>query len=61
MREIPSRFDLDGTRSDIGAFGGTTLLDADLDGFGALVDCDDNDAKCLSWRRIFGIYFRLYA
>ena len=41
----PTRFDLDGTRSDIGAFGGTSLLDSDLDGFGALVDCDDNDAN----------------
>lgn len=41
----PTRFDLDGTRSDIGAFGGTTLIDADLDGFGALVDCDDTDAS----------------
>ena len=41
----PTRFDLDGTRSDIETFGGTTLLDADLDGFGALVDCDDNDAS----------------
>ena len=40
----PTRFDLDGTRSDIGAFGGSGLLDSDLDGFGALVDCDDNDA-----------------
>ena len=41
----PTRFDLDGTRSDIGAFGGTTLLDSDLDGLGALIDCDDNDAS----------------
>ena len=41
----PTRFDLDGTRSDIGAFGGTTLLDSDVDGFGALVDCDDTDAN----------------
>ncbi len=40
----PVRFDLNGTRSDIGAFGGTGLLDDDGDGFGALVDCDDNDA-----------------
>ena len=39
----PTRFDLNGTRSDIGAFGGTGLLDDDGDGFGALVDCDDND------------------
>lgn len=40
-----TRFDLDGTRSDIGAFGGSGLLDSDLDGFGALVDCDDNDGN----------------
>ena len=32
----PTRFDLNGSRSDIGAFGGTTLLDSDLDGIGAL-------------------------
>ena len=39
----PTRFDLNGTRSDIGAFGGPGLFDDDGDGFGALVDCDDND------------------
>ena len=41
----PTRFDLNGSRSDIGAFGGTGLLDGDGDGFGALVDCDDNNAS----------------
>ena len=41
----PNRFDLDGTRSDIGAFGGSGLVDSDGDGFGALVDCDDTSAS----------------
>lgn len=41
----PTRFDIDGSRSDMGAFGGSGLLDDDGDGFGALVDCDDNDAS----------------
>jgi hypothetical protein len=45
----PLVLDLDGSRSDIGAFGGSaaldpaTLLDEDGDGFAALDDCDDGD------------------
>ena len=41
----PGRFDIDGTRSDIGAFGGNGLDDNDNDGYGALVDCDDSNAQ----------------
>ena len=41
----PSLFDLDGSRSDIGAFGGSGLVDNDGDGFGALVDCDDTNSS----------------
>ena len=37
--------DPDGTRSDIGAFGGPDLLDSDGDGYSALIDCDDSDAN----------------
>ena len=43
---------MDGTRSDIGAFGGTTLLDSDLDGVGVLIDCDDTDANAYPGSRI---------
>jgi hypothetical protein len=41
----PTLFDLDGSRSDIGAYGGPLADVADLDGDGWLdhVDCDDND------------------
>jgi len=41
----PSLFDTDGTRSDIGAFGGPDLQDGDNDGQNALFDCDDNNAQ----------------
>ncbi|MEC7986771.1 MAG: MopE-related protein [Myxococcota bacterium] len=37
--------DTDGSASDIGAFGGQGLLDADGDGFSGIVDCDDSDAN----------------
>jgi MYXO-CTERM domain-containing protein len=43
----PALVDLDGGRSDIGAFGGpdgldpTLYVDGDADGFGFLLDCDD--------------------
>lgn len=40
----PSILDADGSRSDIGAFGGAGLVDADNDGFSSLVDCDDSNA-----------------
>ena len=39
----PSLFDLDFSRSDIGAYGGANLLDGDSDGVGGLSDCDDSD------------------
>lgn len=35
--------DLDFSRSDIGAYGGSGLLDNDADGVGGLSDCDDSD------------------
>jgi hypothetical protein len=40
----PTINDNDGTRSDIGAFGGPGLADSDGDGFSALIDCDDTNA-----------------
>ncbi|HMV67898.1 MAG TPA: MopE-related protein, partial [Myxococcota bacterium] len=43
----PSILDPDGSRSDIGAWGGPgapVLIDADADGFSSSVDCDDGDA-----------------
>jgi len=41
----PLILDLDGTNSDIGAYGGDYLIvyDADEDGFDSSVDCDDQD------------------
>lgn len=44
----PGRSDLDGSRSDLGAYGGASataalVIDADADGAVALVDCDDAD------------------
>jgi predicted outer membrane repeat protein len=39
----PALFDTDGSVSDIGAFGGGTLLDSDGDGFSGIVDCNDLD------------------
>lgn len=41
----PSLFDLDGSRSDVGAYGGplADVADADADGWLDHVDCDDND------------------
>lgn len=41
----PAIFDVDGTRADIGAFGGpdADVADGDGDGFYDNVDCDDND------------------
>ena len=43
----PVLFDVDGTRSDIGAFGGpdADVLDGDGDGAYDNVDCDDSDAS----------------
>lgn len=42
----PELFDADGTRSDIGAFGGDNaiLVDEDADGYTNNLDCDDTDA-----------------
>lgn len=41
----PNIYDNDGSRSDIGAFGGPDLEDSDGDGFSALIDCDDTNAN----------------
>jgi predicted outer membrane repeat protein len=43
----PALFDVDATRSDIGAYGGTDadVLDGDGDGWFDNVDCDDGDAS----------------
>ena len=41
----PSILDIDGSVSDIGAFGGGNLLDSDGDGFSGIVDCDDSSAQ----------------
>lgn len=41
----PGMNDGDGTRADIGAFGGPDLEDSDNDGYSALIDCNDNDPK----------------
>ncbi len=43
----PGMDDLDGTRSDIGATGGSrrVVTDTDLDGFDSNADCDDDDAS----------------
>lgn len=54
----PTLSDPDGTRSDIGAFGGpdadgTLYGDGDGDGLGYFWDCDDDDAKVLGETRIF--------
>ena len=42
----PSYLDVDGSRSDMGAFGGesASVTDADGDGAYSSVDCDDDDA-----------------
>ena len=47
----PSIFDADGTRADIGAFGGpdADVQDADDDGFYDSTDCDDTDTSVHPW------------